>query len=382
MQFILVWPWLATYVLASHQNSSDMCSSTGGAGICYVGTMALKKIPNIAAIACCNACTSYPSSPSAPKGCGAWELQFHHVENTTECVLKPPGARRVPCHGQNRPNTSASGSLDPPTPPGPSHFKPLYSVTAGKLSIPGLICQPSDPHVDIYYPSDLSRSYQVVVFGHGSGGNVRGFANPLDNSLIGFVAGMGMIVLAAEPTRVGEACSPDTEWQDMLRVLDACKANRTLHAALAHADFTSTGIFGHSMGAEASPLAANAALDRGGYGLKAMLSSHSWFKGQDSIDAVKNLTGIATMFTSCENDGHHAAANKIAFESCPGRPKVFANLVNGSHMEPIHGGRNNEFDARFLACHVASHTPSCNAIYNNNTMCKLHDYVDCDIVMK
>lgn len=373
---------LATCIPTNNRHSPESCSSTGGAGICYVSTTALKRIPNIDAIACCNACTSYPSSPSAPEGCGVWELQIDDVRNKSECVLKPSGGKRVPCHGQNRLNTSASGSLDPPSPPDPSHFKPLYSVTAGKLSIPGLLCQPSDPHVDIYYPSDLSRSYQVVVFGHGSGGNVRGFANPLDNSLIGFVAGMGMIVLAAEPTKGGEACSPDSEWQDMLHVLDVCKANRTLHAALAHADFARTGIFGHSMGAEASPLAANAALKRGGYGLKAMLSSHSWFKGQDSIDAVKNLTGIATMFTSCEDDGHHAAENKIVFESCPGRPKVFANLVNGSHMEPIHGGRNNEFDARFLACHVALHTPSCDAIYKNDTMCKLHDYVDCDVVME
>ena len=316
---------VATALAAYSPNS---CSSTGGAGICAMGE-ALKRIRDVNAVACCNACTSYPSSSSAPKGCGSWEIQILAAKNTTECVLKRPEARRGPCRNPNLPNTSASGSLNPPAPT-PGHFKPLYSVTASELSIPGLICQPSDPHVDIYYPSDLSGHYPVVVFGHGSGGNVRGFANPLDDSLIGFVAGMGMIVVAAEPTRRGESCSPDTESQDMLHVLDACKSNRSLHPALAHADFSSTGIFGHSMGGEASPLAANAALKRGGYGLKAMLSSHSWFKGQDAVDAAKNLTGIATMFTSCEDDGHHAAVDKAVFEACPGRPKVFANLVNGS----------------------------------------------------
>ena len=50
-------------------------------------------------------------------------------------------------------------------------------------------------------------------------------------------------------------------------------------------------------------------------------------------------------------------------------------------MEPTNGKRNNEFDARFLACHVASHTPSCDAIYNES-MCAKQDCVECDVVAK
>ena len=62
------------------------------------------------------------------------------------------------------------------------------------------------------------------------------------------------------------------------------------------------------------------------------------------------------------------------------------DLVNGSHMEPIQGGRNNAFDARFLACTVADHKPSCDAIFTDRSapsnMCNKEDYVECDIVAK
>ena len=389
LMFVLVLLKLASIASGSFASPSSQTCAVGGAGTCYV-TKALKRIPDLDAASCCGACASFPSSTSAPEGCGVWMVQTNG-----ECVLKAPGARGRPCPG-NMPNSSASGTLSPgpspgPPPPSPS-FKPLYSVQAGTLKVSGLLCQPTNPNVNIYYPSNVTKGilFPVVVFGHGSGGNVGGFANPLSDSLIGFVAGMGMIVVAAAPhdhadlssleanTSVG--CSPDLESLDMLHVIDQVKALPRLHPALAHASFTSTGIFGHSMGGEASPLAAQEALKRGNYSLKAMLSSHSWFKGQDAINACAHLNGIATMFTTCEDDGHHAQADKAAFQSCPGRPKVFANLVNGSHMEPIQGRRNNEFDARFLACHVASHKPSCDAIYNKS-MCAKEAYVECDVVM-
>ena len=125
------------------------------------------------------------------------------------------------------------------------------------------------------------------------------------------------------------------------------------------------------------PLAAALALKRGNYSLRAMLASHSWFIGQDSLDAVAELSGVAAMFTSCAGDGNKAAVGKKAFEACTGRPKVFANLANGSHMEPIHGGRSNGFDARFLACHVAAHAPSCAAV-DNGSLCAAEDWVGDD----
>ena len=87
------------------------------------------------------------------------------------------------------------------------------------------------------------------------------------------------------------------------------------------------------------------------------------------------------MFTACDGDMPSHAVKPV-FEACPARPKVFANLANGSHMEPEHEGRNNPFDAHFLACHVADYQPSCDLIYKDtpSNLCKQEDYVDCDVI--
>ena len=161
----------------------------------------------------------------------------------------------------------------------------------------------------------------------------------------------------------------------LFKRLLALKASRhggaSLHPALATADWSRTGVFGHSMGGMSTPTAASAR----GYNITAMLASHgALFAGGVHVPA---------MFTTGSADTTvDPASVKSAFDACPARPKVFAELVGAGHMEPRDGGRRlNLFDAHFLACHVSKRAESCTAIYSGGplSLCRANKYTSCEI---
>ena len=74
------------------------------------------------------------------------------------------------------------------------------------------------------------------------------------------------------------------------------------------------------------------------------------------------------------------ASVRAAFDACPARPKIFANLVGGVHMEPRDGSRHlNLFDAQFLACHISNRSDACGAIYGGgkDLLCRKYKFSEC-----
>merc|ERR1712039_90507 len=95
-----------------------------------------------------------------------------------------------------------------------------------------------------------------------------------------------------------------------------------------------------------------AALANASYNLKAVIASH----GVSDSDVPK-LT-IPAMFETSDHDRTVSPSRvKAAFDSCPSRPKVFAQAYGRGHMEPEQDGVVNPYMAHFLACEVAEIEP-------------------------
>jgi hypothetical protein len=125
--------------------------------------------------------------------------------------------------------------------------------------------------------------------------------------------------------------------------------------------------------------AAYAAEHPGKWNIKGLVASHGASGG-----AAPNLT-MPSMF--CSGGEDRRGKNRQAFNACPSKWKVFAEVNGARHMEPAGAGRLNPFDAHFLGCHVANLTTSCDKIYGNapDSICHAGEALNytmksCDIV--
>ena len=99
----------------------------------------------------------------------------------------------------------------------------------------------------------------MVAYAHGVGGGIDGCDAWMET-----VASLGLVVIA--PFTSGGAC--ENEYKDQLLSMSAArKGGKSLHPALSTADWSRTGVFGHSMGGMSVPGAAVAQ----GYNITAML---------------------------------------------------------------------------------------------------------------
>ena len=215
----------------------------------------------------------------------------------------------------------------------------------------------------ISYPTEFDKGpFPIVSYGHGSGGSM-----PWD--LINGVATLGIVVVAPQGW-----CSD--QWRDMVHALNASMANASLHPVLSHVDWSHVGFLGHSAGGYAAVTAGAYAHNISQFVPDAVVASH----GAD-IDGSKYVKS-PIMYTSGSGDPRrHKSAE--GFANCPARPKVFAVLEGGGHMEPEGQGRLNPFDALFLGCHLQSNSyyVSCARIYGNgsDSLCNANAMTTCDI---
>lgn len=210
----------------------------------------------------------------------------------------------------------------------------------------------------IYYPQELKGPYPIVSFMHGSGGGRF-------DDLCYSIASLGIVVVAP----AGGICG-DWTFQQM-HAVSASQENPGLHPALSHVNYKSIGVIGHSRGGAFTMGSATLA-DQ--YNIKAMVASH----GGSPNAAPQIPKHVPCMFSTGSGDPKR---HKLwpAFDATPGRPKIWANLAGGSHMEPIHGGRLNEFNAHFLGCYVIPRSESCELIFGNSTssLCQKNPMADC-----
>jgi dienelactone hydrolase len=315
---------------------------------------------------CCDLCGATP-------GCLAFTHSLYDADGKPDptCYLKSECSRTQPastCTAGVAAAPTPAPAPTPPTPPpaptpAPAPPSKTYKVEKSQYDVSGYGCGDKSKTTLVFYPSDgaLGQRFHPIVYGHGIGGGDDGCDDWLRT-----VASLGLVVIA--PATSGGACP--LESLDMLLALKASREGSM--GGLAHlVDWARTGVMGHSMGGMAAPTAASAP----GYNITALLASHGALFAADVPVPAMFTTGTADTTVD-------PATVRAAFDACPSRPKVFANLVGGVHMEPRDGSKHlNLFDAQFLACHVANRTDSCDAIYGGgkDSLCRKYSYAACVI---
>jgi len=224
----------------------------------------------------------------------------------------------------------------------------------------------------IFWP-DGDGPFGVVFFAHGASGydvNMEGWLR--DVSATGFVVVAPNTDVDADPSK-NSACLTDS---DLTLAFTESKAKKgSLHPALrdGFADWSRTGVFGHSMGAKHLCTMYNSAPSD--FNIKALVMSHD-----SDVEQCKKLD-VPSMYTVSEGDTqkrqtlqrdsfNDASDNKITH-------KVFANLLNGGHMEPETTGKSqyegqlNMMTAYFLSAHVNQNSDHHDLIYGSGdgTLC-------------
>jgi len=163
------------------------------------------------------------------------------------------------------------------------------------------------------------------------------------------LASWGFVVVAPESCvpPSGWSCL-DTLWRDQLHVIDAGRANSSLHLGFAAANFSRTGVVGHSYGADATVTAATTS-DRGVAAAVALHPAH---------DAnAANIT-VPTMVITGSDDLICPAKDAVfVYREISARPKILLELKGGTHLEPCMPlGRNRMSPSftMFLACHLGA----------------------------
>jgi len=237
-----------------------------------------------------------------------------------------------------------------------------YTVSEGKIPlIPGLTM--GRPYnADIVYPKQIKtgEKFPFISFAHGTGAR-----DPINDYKVALttVASYGFVIVASRSCPIIECATPFVH--DQLQVITACSQNKTLHPALATADFSIVGVFGHSMGGMSTLAAAGGGLgvDPSKYNIKAAVSQHPCQDGMDNGRDVK----IPIMFTAgsvdkiCE-DGCSAQF----FDAVPSKyPKILFDIKGADHFEPTNLGNNCEVEAvaLFLSCHLRNE--NCDKVYGS-----------------
>jgi predicted dienelactone hydrolase len=222
-----------------------------------------------------------------------------------------------------------------------------YAVKSALIkNVPGL-SMGGQSNAYIYYPTDAldtDETYPFLSFAHGTG--VGGWLPDVPTaygSLLNLVASQGFIIMA--PT----TC-PSLECfqyvKDQLATIDAAKGHPDLHPALANADFTNVGVFGHSMGGMSTVLAAGS--DGKGYNIKAAVPMHPcWELGLSgaSVD-VPILFTAGSADSVCEDGCAYNLYNQVK------KDKVFWDQQGATHFDPCDSGPRHEISAisDFLTC--------------------------------
>jgi hypothetical protein len=272
-------------------------------------------------------------------------------------------------------NVSESSALasDPSLPLG------KYQTNFGKIyKLPGLTMGgPYSAAIVWPTPQNEDEKFPVLSFAHGTlVGSVYPESATAYKRVFEAVASFGFIIVAPDSCPAVECFSAYSK--DQLAALKAVKENPSLHPSLATADFGSTGVFGHSMGAMSTIVSDGKASE---YGIKAAVSMHTCSDlGIHSASAEMPL-----LFTT-------GSADKICGSQCtdlyyPGvkASKALFNIKGANHFEPSNTGDASEryAIAYWFACHIKGE--QCDRVYGTSgkALCDQlpsgHSLADCKV---
>lgn len=265
---------------------------------------------------------------------------------------------------------------------------PSMQIQRGWFELDGYKCSDQKDTV-LFYPEGKGP-FHVVAFGHGLWGEVDGADDWLQT-----IASHGFIVVA--PFTGKRDDRTNTCWgtfaEDIVHALQGSKAGgASLHPVFGKANWSRTGIVGHSRGAMwASQAVSQAPKD---------LSVSAMVMDADAPPTVCDScpsTPEQQEANKCTCDQHialdtpammtvgskdHKSVDRPAnmrkfFDAYEAPTKVFADLKGGLHQEITKGKRLNKFHAKFLSCHVNEKEEDCEAIYGKGpeSLCQANKYV-------
>jgi dienelactone hydrolase len=239
-----------------------------------------------------------------------------------------------------------------------------YQVGRGYYELSGYKCGGGNPATVLFYPKGTGP-FPVVVYGHGAWGYVDGSDDWLET-----VSSLGLIVIAPFQGKDPHPCKKAFA-DDLLNAIQGSKeGGAELHPALSTANWTKTGIFGHSKGAKYATLAASKGKES--HGVSAVVcSSDAPSKHYRNTVPTMLTTGTLDKFNDEDQILHY-------WERSTAEPKVYVNLKDAYHMEVQEGMRLNLLTGQFLSCHVSGNPEDCNVIYGtgDDSICKVNDYAD------
>jgi dienelactone hydrolase len=245
-------------------------------------------------------------------------------------------------------------------PPKQTQTGAKFEVDRGWYEIDGYKCGGQKSTV-VFYPRGAGP-FHVVVYGHGAWGEIDG-----SDAWLETVASLGLIVIAPFGGKDLHSCGKAFA-DDLLNAINGSRAGgAALHPALARANWSRTGLLGHSKGGKYTALAAMRQTD---HNIKAFVSSCDVPSEQYDLD-------MPAMFTTGTLDKFDVDNQSLAyFRKYTGRPKVYTSLQDAYHMEVQEGMRLNILTAQFLSCHVSEWQEDCDVIYGTGTksLCELNDY--------
>jgi len=246
----------------------------------------------------------------------------------------------------------------------PAQIVSSYTVSSGSYTVDGYVCGGSKTL--IYYPVG-DGPYPVIIYLHGSGGDVDGRESGLAS-----VASSGFVIVAPYTGGYPGSCNSTTEYEDAVLAWRTSKSDVALSPGLAKADWNRTGVWGYSMGAKTTHLAAA----QQELGVDAIVCSHG-------ARGSANIT-IPAMFLTGTDDSSSSPQDVMLdqFNAAQSAHKVFSNIQGGTHTRPIDLGTMNPWVAKFFSCHLSDRSADCNAVYGSGdgTLCDANDYAACKVV--
>lgn len=183
------------------------------------------------------------------------------------------------------------------------------------------------------------------------------------------MASYGFVIVATESCPTTECFAGFAA--DMLATVKACRDDPSLHPALATADFSRVGVFGHSMGAMAALAAAGPykGADPSAYNIKAVVSQHPC--SDPTVPRLGADVTVPVMFTAGSADTlcEDGCAWSMRDKATKAPSRVMFDLKGTTHFEPCNagggkaggGGLEDTAVALFLSCWVRG--DHCDKVY-------------------
>ena len=165
---------------------------------------------------------------------------------------------------------------------------------------------------------------------------------------------------------------PDTYcqdwWKDIETTITYCASeNVKLNKVLGYTNFTSIGIYGHSMGGAATIHVSD--LIENNLGIVASVALHpSCWADTENKDEAKDIKVPMLFFTGSDDDIVPPDGVWRSFNQDTIKPKVCAEIKGANHFEPTELGPNREdaYVGTWFDCFIKGYSNSCNVFFGNN----------------